>query len=99
MSACTRIEFINLRLEQGHFALFPFGPPMDRLVKNSGWYLNLVGIALAAPIVRFRGPKKVATFDEDTGAKDDGQKLGEDPLALPLRASEEEALFCGRSRT
>ena len=59
---------------------------MDRLVKNSGWYLNLVGIALAAPIVRFRGPKKVATFDEDTGAKDDGQKLGEDALALPLRA-------------
>jgi len=39
-------------------------------------------------IVRFRGPKIFATFDEDKRAKDYGQRLGEeDALMLPLCAS------------
>jgi hypothetical protein len=48
-----------------------------------------VGIAFAVLIVRFRGPKIFATFDEDNKrAKDGGQRLGEeDALVLPLCAS------------
>jgi hypothetical protein len=59
MSACIHIGF---KVGTGSFCPVSFWLPTNRRVKNSTSYLYPVRVALAAPIVRFRGAQKTCNF-------------------------------------